>query len=373
VDVRTRAAALKTRRAQAIHRTMAPPARSGYRFTDPLGAAAGTHARPAALLVRRALMGLYAVGSATLWVTLLTPDSDTSDHAGIAAVAAVMGALALGLKLWRSPPPELLLALFPLGTAAISVLVAVARPIALIPMFYIWPIVLSAYFLQRRQGLGMFVLTAAGFGVALVGWVEPDARMIQWVSVVVVTAVLGVLIVALKEGLEATLTRLHVLAAHDPLTGALNRRAFGDALTVAVGRAQRGEGGCAVAILDIDHFKRVNDVHGHAAGDRALQRLTALLRERTRAGDVVGRLGGEEFAVLLDGTDADGAVVFAQDVRRALATGGEGPAFTVSVGVAALGDGEQAAEEMLVAADRALYAAKDAGRDRVVPARSVEA
>jgi diguanylate cyclase (GGDEF)-like protein len=369
VDVRTRAAALKTRRAQAIHRTMAPPARSGYRFTDPLGAAAGTHARPAALLVRRALMGLYAVGSATLWVTLLTPDSDTSDHAGIAAVAAVMGALALGLKLWRSPPPELLLALFPLGTAAISVLVAVARPIALIPMFYIWPIVLSAYFLQRRQGLGMFVLTAAGFGVALVGWVEPDARMIQWVSVVVVTAVLG----ALKEGLEATLTRLHVLAAHDPLTGALNRRAFGDALTVAVGRAQRGEGGCAVAILDIDHFKRVNDVHGHAAGDRALQRLTALLRERTRAGDVVGRLGGEEFAVLLDGTDADGAVVFAQDLRRALAAGGEGPAFTVSVGVAALGDGEQAAEEMLVAADRALYAAKDAGRDRVVPARSVEA
>jgi diguanylate cyclase (GGDEF)-like protein len=344
-----------------------PP--SGYRFTDPLGAASGAEARPAAALVRRALGGLYAVGSLTLWVTLLTPDSDTSDHGGIAAIAVVMAVMSLILVLWKTPPPELLLACFPAGTLMVSFLVAVARPTALIPIFYIWPIVLSAYFLQRRQAVGMFVLTAAGFGIALVGWVTPDARMIQWVSVVVVTAVLAVLVVALKEGLEGTLTRLRVLAAHDPLTGALNRRAFGDALTAAVARLERGEGGCAVAVLDIDHFKRINDAHGHAVGDEALRHLTALLTERTRANDVVGRLGGEEFAVLLDGTDADGAIVFADDLRRALAAGrDERPAFTVSVGVAELDPGEEAAERMLVAADRALYAAKEAGRDRVMRA-----
>jgi diguanylate cyclase (GGDEF)-like protein len=279
------------------------------------------------------------------------------------------------LALWKEPPADALLALFPVGPIIVSVLVAVAKPIALIPMFYVWPVVLSAYFLQRRQAAAMFALIAIGFGVALVGWVEPDGRLVQWISVVIVSAVLGVVIVALKEGLERALVRLRILAAHDPLTGALNRRAFGDALAAAVARAGRGEGRCAIAILDIDHFKRINDARGHAAGDEALCRLTRLLAERGRANDVVGRLGGEEFAVLLDGTDAAGAVVFGDDLRRALAAEvrpGEA-VFTISVGVAELQDGEQAAERMLVAADRALYAAKDAGRDRVVRAPAGDA
>jgi diguanylate cyclase (GGDEF)-like protein len=351
---------------------MAAVPHKGYRFTDPLGAASD-EGRPAAALVRRALMALYAVGSLTLFITLATPDSDTSDHGGILTVALAMAGIALLLAAVKHPPPDLLLALFPVGPLAISVLVAVAKPLALVPMFYIWPVVLSAYFLQRRQVAAMFALVAIGFGVALVGWVEPDARLIQWVSVIIVSAVLAVLVVALKEGLDRALVRLRVLAAHDPLTGALNRRAFGDALAAAVARAERGEGGCAIAILDIDHFKRINDAHGHAAGDAALCRLTGLLTERTRANDVVGRLGGEEFAVLLDGTDVAGAEVFAHDLRRALADGAEplGAAFTVSVGVAELEPGDDAAERMLVAADHALYAAKDAGRDRVVraPAR----
>jgi diguanylate cyclase (GGDEF)-like protein len=350
------------------------PAR-GYPFTDPLGAASAEAGRPAAALVRRALMALYAVGALTLVITLATPDSDTSDHGGILVLAIVMGVVALGLALWKAPPDDALLALFPVGPIIISVLVAVAKPIALIPIFYIWPIVLSAYFLQRRQAAAMFALIAIGFGAALVGWVAPNGRMIQWLSVVIVCAVLGVVVVALKEGLERALVRLHVLAAHDPLTGALNRRAFGDALSAAVARAERGEGGCAIAILDIDHFKRINDAHGHAAGDEALRRLTRLLDERARANDVVGRLGGEEFAVLLDGTDAGGAAVFADDLRRALAAGlgPDQPRFTISVGVAELAGGEQAAERMLLAADRALYAAKDAGRDRVVRAPADEA
>jgi diguanylate cyclase (GGDEF)-like protein len=341
----------------------------GYRFTDPLGAASD-EGRPAAALVRRALMALYAVGALTLVITLATPDSDPSDHGGILAVAIFMGAVALVLALWKEPPADALLSLFPVGPIVVSVLVAVAKPIALIPMFYIWPLVLSAYFLQRRQAAAMFALIAISFGVALVGWVTPDARLIQWVSVVIVSAVLGVLIVALKEGLDRALVRLRVLAAHDPLTGALNRRAFGDALAAAVARAERGEGGCAIAILDVDHFKRINDAHGHAAGDEALCRLTRLLTDRARANDVVGRLGGEEFAVLLDGTDAAGAEVVADDLRRALAAGAVPglPTFTISVGVAELSRGEQAAERMLVAADRALYAAKAAGRDRVVRA-----
>jgi diguanylate cyclase (GGDEF)-like protein len=125
-----------------------------------------------------------------------------------------------------------------------------------------------------------------------------------------------------------------------------------------------------VAILDIDHFKRINDEHGHAAGDEALRHLVTLIGRRARAGDVLGRLGGEEFGVLLDGADAAGAQRYAQDLRAALADArrDDVPPFTISVGVAELADGDGSAEGMLLAADRAMYAAKENGRDRVLPA-----
>jgi diguanylate cyclase (GGDEF)-like protein len=355
---------------------MAPPARTRYAFTDPLGAAIGAQARPAEWLARRALMALYAIAAGTLGVTLLTPDSDTSDHAGIGIVALLMLLVAVVLKAWRRPPIPLLLACFPLGTFAVTALVAVAKPIALIPMFYIWPVVVAAYFLHRRDVLAMFALTAVGFGVALLVWVEPDARMIQWVSVVVATAVLAGLVVALKEGLDTTLSRLRVLATRDPLTGALNRRAFAEALDAAVARAARGDGTCSVAILDVDHFKDINDAFGHATGDLALQHLTSVLESRTRRGDVVGRLGGEEFAIVLAGTDGPGAETYAESLRAALADASEDttlPPFTVSIGVAELIGGETSSEPMVSAADRALYAAKAAGRNRTVLAAATAA
>jgi diguanylate cyclase (GGDEF)-like protein len=322
-------------------------------------------------LTRRALLMGYVIGAATLGVTLLTPDSDTSDHRGILIIALLMLLGAALLQGVPHPPDWLLLALFPGGIVLVSALVAVARPIALIPIFYIWPLALSAYFLQRREVVLNYLLVALGFGVALVGWVTPDARLIQWVSIVVVGAVLSVLIVALKEGLTAAMGNLRRLATHDPLTGALNRRAFAEALDAAVARVHRGEGACAVTILDIDHFKTVNDRFGHAEGDRALCHLAGVLAERVRRGDVYGRLGGEEFAILLDGADADGAAAFAEDLRGALAAAAEDPAtsFTVSLGVAELADGDGTAQDMLLLADRALYAAKAAGRDCVMRAR----
>lgn len=346
---------------------MASRTRTPYPFTDPLAAASGTPHDVHRGRIRTTAVGVYLLGAATLGVTLLTPDSDTSDHTGIAVIGLLMLAVALALRLWRRPPDPVLLATYPLGVVMISALVAVAKPIALIPIFYIWPVVLAAYFLQRREVALILALVAAGFGIALVGWVVPIERMIQWVSVVLVSAVLAGLIVALKERLAVSMQRLQLLASRDPLTSSLNRRAFAEAMDAAVARAHRGEGACAVAILDIDHFKSINDRFGHAEGDRALCRLTGVLAERARTGDVVGRLGGEEFAVLLHGTDAEGAEAFAHDVRSALAARHEGTSatFTVSIGVASLDDGAGTAEGMLLAADRALYDAKAAGRDRV--------
>jgi diguanylate cyclase (GGDEF)-like protein len=134
-----------------------------------------------------------------------------------------------------------------------------------------------------------------------------------------------------------------------------------------VARISRRGGSCAVAILGVDHFKDINDRFGHAEGDRALQRLAALIDARVRRGDAFGRLGGEEFAVLLSGADADGARRFAEDLRAAIEQDPHAgdAAFTGSIGIASLDDGGGTADGMLLAAERALYAAKDAGRDRV--------
>ena len=123
----------------------------------------------------------------------------------------------------------------------------------------------------------------------------------------------------------------------------------------------------AVAVLDVDLFKGINDRFGHAAGDGALRTLAAAVSDRLRAGDALGRLGGEEFAVLLADTDASGAAVYADELRVLVAAGAAatGTPFTVSVGVAAPEHGDEDAEGLLAAADVALYDAKRAGRDTV--------
>jgi diguanylate cyclase (GGDEF)-like protein len=341
----------------------------GYPFTDPLGATAvDDGGRPARRQLRRANRGLAVMGSVTLILTLLAPDSDTSDHRGLAVCALLLAVMAFAMQVWRDPPDWVLLAFTPIGSTIVTALVAVAKPIALIPLFYIWPLITSAYFLQRREVVLNYLVVIVGFGVALAGWVRPDARLIQWISIVVIGAVLTGLLVALKERMLLVVHRLQVLATRDPLTGALNRRAFSDHLDAEVARAGRAGGACAVAVLDVDHFKTINDRFGHAAGDRALERMADLIASRVRRGDAFGRLGGEEFAVLLAGSDAGGAAHFAEDLRAAVEadTDGDGRRLTISVGVAALDDGGGSADGMLLVADRALYAAKEAGRNRVM-------
>jgi diguanylate cyclase (GGDEF)-like protein len=121
-----------------------------------------------------------------------------------------------------------------------------------------------------------------------------------------------------------------------------------------------------VAILDLDHFKRINDAHGHKAGDAVLVAAAHALRAHLRAEDQLGRLGGEEFLVLLPDTEARAAAHVAEKLRAEVARAPTPVAVTVSIGVAAW-DGE-APEALLHRADEALYAAKQAGRDRVMAA-----
>jgi two-component system cell cycle response regulator len=170
----------------------------------------------------------------------------------------------------------------------------------------------------------------------------------------------------LQQELVAQGARLEALLREDALTGLSNRRAILTQLGGMVSAARRHGHPLSVAVLDLDHFKRVNDTHGHKTGDEVLVTAAHTLGTHLRAEDQLGRLGGEEFLILLPDTNASAAVHVAEKLRVELAAAPTPVPVTVSVGVATW-DGE-AADELLQRADEALYAAKDAGRDRVMAA-----
>jgi diguanylate cyclase (GGDEF)-like protein len=166
-----------------------------------------------------------------------------------------------------------------------------------------------------------------------------------------------------QRALEATL-----LASTDELTGIANRRAFMRQLDREIRGAAEFGWPLAVAIFDVDHFKDVNDRHGHAIGDKVLQSLVSRAGTVIRGGDLIGRLGGEEFGILMPGATAEDAGLVAERLRRAietLRTGDKGlPRITVSIGIA-LRENKREGSVLLAAADSALYAAKGAGRNQV--------
>ncbi|WP_020652133.1 GGDEF domain-containing protein [Massilia niastensis] len=156
----------------------------------------------------------------------------------------------------------------------------------------------------------------------------------------------------------------------DYLTGLANRRAFFEAAEQELARSRAAPRPTAVIVIDADHFKAINDRHGHPGGDAVLQHLAAILGDTFRAVDVVARIGGEEFAVLLPSTDLARAAVVAERLRAAVASqparfDGARIGYTVSAGVAAASDGALGVDVLLKHADQALYAAKRAGRNRV--------
>ncbi|MDJ0277215.1 diguanylate cyclase [Sphingomonas sp. 2R-10] len=169
-----------------------------------------------------------------------------------------------------------------------------------------------------------------------------------------------------RKSREAELSRA---ASTDPLTGLANRRAFDAALADRIAAPGPGTLAGCVAVFDIDHFKTVNDRFGHDAGDKVLQAFARMARGVMREGDVVARLGGEEFGILFPDTGIDHAHALCERLRTTLAATRlrQGPSIvelTVSAGIAAI-DGSDSATAVLRAADRALYAAKAEGRDRL--------
>ena len=159
----------------------------------------------------------------------------------------------------------------------------------------------------------------------------------------------------------AALTQqLHVEARTDPLTGLGNRRRWSEQLALELERARRSGEGLAVAVVDLDRFKDVNDRHGHAAGDQLLRDVAGVFTASVRSIDVLARLGGEEFGIALPQAGLDDAVQIVERVRTGLP-----PGVTCSTGLA-VWDGEESPAALQGRADAAMYRAKSAGRDRLV-------
>jgi len=162
---------------------------------------------------------------------------------------------------------------------------------------------------------------------------------------------------------------LRVLMLHDSLTGLVNHSRLQQQLEIESARALRQHQSLSLAMIDIDHFKEVNDRHGHQTGDRVLKNLARFLRQRLRASDVIGRYGGEEFAVILADTTGEVAEEVINSLRRDFAaipheTGSEAMTVTFSAGIASLAN-HASVRELILAADQALYKAKSSGRNRV--------
>ncbi len=176
---------------------------------------------------------------------------------------------------------------------------------------------------------------------------------------------------AILADLAKTVTselELRTIATRDALTGALSRRALREEFSRAISLARRHKFELSCIFFDLDHFKIVNDTHGHGMGDLVLRACVEACRGELRATDTIGRFGGEEFAILLPHTGAKAALAVAEKVRAAIARcrveGENGPIrFTASFGVAALDGGDIDVDQMLKRADTALYAAKAAGRN----------
>ncbi|WP_051452210.1 GGDEF domain-containing protein [Actinospica robiniae] len=287
-------------------------------------------------------------------------------------LSACVAALGIYLLRTRRRLPGWLANSMP-STAAILICLPTSMdesPDELGPLLLTWPVTFSAAVLTARvawvtAGIAALVFAALASlnrgvdGVVL--WIEASASL-----VVVCWMVVRVQGQALR--LREALARL---ARTDALTGLTNRRGFDEAL--AREHARRGRGGppWAVLLVDIDHFKLVNDSWGHQAGDETLRRLGALLYSSFRATDLVGRIGGEEFAVLLADCGPEDAAAQAHglcETVRTHARDWEHP-ITVSVGAATdpgpVGNGSSPTE-LMAEADTALYAAKAAGRDQAV-------
>jgi diguanylate cyclase (GGDEF)-like protein len=312
----------------------------------------------------------YVAGAATLLTVTLMPDVDTTDHRPY-TLLALLGLLFAACR-WFAPQRvntvkvSLLVGFFYIGA-----IVAVAHPLTSTPLFFIWPTLTAAYFLGRRGLAFATAGSSVSFVLALLLNPAAENRLQTLTSTWAVIVIVGVLVTSLRERADELMRDLEHTASTDMLTELVNRRTFETIMGREIERARRAGTPLSIALFDLDHFKSINDRLGHAEGDRALRRFSDLLRSSCRLVDVPARIGGEEFALILSNSDAEGARIYAERLLRNVLeeTKDDVAPISVSIGITEMSGPNDTLDVLLLSADRALYEAKHRGRARVVVAR----
>jgi diguanylate cyclase (GGDEF)-like protein len=233
-----------------------------------------------------------------------------------------------------------------------------------ISVMWAFPVLAGAFLLTDRNFATLCVLSVLVLSPAVPGAFDAPVELWSFLATGALVTLFG-LIFATRTEIQRR--QLAIIASHDPLTGAGNRRAM-NAVLDALDRSVRNQGRPgSLVMFDLDHFKPINDVYGHEAGDRVLVNLVEVVEDVLRPEDRLFRVGGEEFVVVLPETGLEGAVTVAEKLRAAVAERLEGPGglLSASFGVTELRS-DTAPGDWLARADEALYEAKRAGRNQVV-------
>ena len=314
----------------------------------------------------RTLMYPFALGGTlALVATALAPSGDALRLGAIAVVSWACAALLLAA--YDAVPAWGFTALTAVGTSLLLCSVAsggdaaqAGAPLLALPAAY------AAFFLRKVEMALIAVFATAGYVLAaMYGAGVPGGQVA--VTAVAIAAAAG-LVGLQRINANRLIWRLTDAAVTDPLTGLMNRRGFRELIETELERARRSAQPLSVIVGDLDHFKRLNDTFGHAAGDAALEQLALILNTAKRRIDTAARVGGEEFAVVLPDSDEHAAYILAERMRREVReTFMYDPSeLTISLGVATFPPHGTSVETLLARADEALYAAKALGRDCTV-------
>jgi diguanylate cyclase (GGDEF)-like protein len=321
-------------------------------------------------LVAKVLAGLFAAGASLAALTVALPHPSHENEAGLLAIVANAYMVAALLN-WRArtlPAWSMPVALAWGSTLITGVAYFSGESPSPLVFFYLWIFLYASYFLTRKEAALQIAYVGLAFGALLASKPPASGVPAWWLVGMGTLMVAAILIMTMRVRVESLISKLYDAARTDPLTQLSNRRGFRELLDLDLERARRGETEMTVLVGDLDHFKEVNDRSGHQVGDAALQRVARVLQESKRQIDSASRVGGEEFALILPDTGQDGAFALAERMRCALGDefAEDSVPITISFGLATYPLHGETAASLLRAADEALYAAKDSGRNRTV-------
>ncbi len=319
---------------------------------------------------------LFLMGTALTVIGILLPHSAEVDVMGFWWIAVGTALAGVCLLRYRSALPRggyqavMLVASL---TVTLSIYFNGERhggPSAGNQVLFVWVALYAGCFFSAAAMIAQLGVIAGLYGAVLLVIHPGPVALTRWLITIGMASTAAAIVHLLKRRNDELLASLTKAARTDALTGLVNRQGFDELLELALARDRRTGRSTALVLLDIDHFKLINDRLGHAARDGALRTVAATALREARSTDTIARVGGDEFAAVLPDTDSEGAFLFAERVRGAVLASqapGIGP-LTMSLGIAESQSDGLSPDVLTSSADKALYLAKELGRNQTVAA-----